>query len=105
MIDQPSAPDANSASAASDPGAWLRAVSSGLVESGLNARVHPTKAGWQLSAVLQRPGRREIELILDEDGYAELRWWNDHGSVPAQVTTAIIRAVTAITAGPPASRS
>jgi hypothetical protein len=105
MIDQPSVPDCNAAPAASDPGAWLHAVSSGLAKSGLNARVAPTQAGLELSAALQRPGRRETELIIDQDGYAELRWWSGPGSTPAQVITAVIRAITAVTAVPPASGS
>lgn len=102
MIEQPSAADRNGPPAA-NPDAWLGAVSARLAKSGLNARVNPAGTGLKLSAVLQRPERRATELTLSEDGYAELRWWNDFSSTPAQVTTVIIRAVTAVTAIPPAA--
>jgi hypothetical protein len=103
MSDESTVPDSDSAPAETHPASWLRDVSSGLASAGLNAAVRPTKIGLQLSAVLQRPGRRETELILDQQGYAELRWWNDPGTTPAQVTTVFIRAVTAVTATPPRS--
>jgi hypothetical protein len=95
------APDRDAAPAGTDPAAWLSAVSSGLARAGLNAGIHPREAGLQLSAVLLRPGRRDTELFLDQHGNAELKWWSDPGTAPAQVTTAFIRAVTAITTMPP----
>lgn len=38
---------------------------------------------------VRRPGRREIEVVVDEDGYAELRWWAAPGATPADVAAVI----------------
>jgi hypothetical protein len=35
---------------------------------------------------------------VDDDGYTELRYWNQPQATPAQVATVIVRALAAITA-------
>ena len=34
---------------------------------------HPLGRTW--TATLRVPGQREIEVVIDEDGYTELRYW------------------------------
>ena len=37
-------------------------------------------------------------MIIDEDGYVEIRYWNPAGATPDQVTAVIVRALAAISA-------
>jgi hypothetical protein len=85
-----------------DPGAWIRGITAGLSAAGLATDLHETTAGLDVTAVVQQPGRRETEVIVDEDGYIELRWWTSPGATPAEVTSTITRALAAITTAPPA---
>ena len=85
-----------------DPGAWIRGIAAGLSAAGLAADLHETMAGLDVTAVVHQPGRRETEVIVDEDGYIELRWRTGPDATPAEVTGAITRALTAITTAPPA---
>jgi TPP-dependent trihydroxycyclohexane-1,2-dione (THcHDO) dehydratase len=36
-------------------------------------------------------------VIIDEDGYVELRYWNDSAATPAQIAATITRALSVIT--------
>jgi hypothetical protein len=45
---------------------------------------------------LDRPGGKAIEVIVDGDGYAEIRYWNPPGASPAQVTATIAAVLAAI---------
>jgi hypothetical protein len=71
-------PESHSAGAAR-----LREVAAGLAEMGLVTRLHRTRAGTDLTATLHLPGYHEIEVIADEDGYTELRYWCSLSSTPA----------------------
>ncbi len=87
-----------------DAEAWLAAVSAGLAAAGLAAELRRTGAGLEVAATVRRPGRRETDVIVDEDGYAELRWWTAPGTTPDEAVTAITRATAAVTtpaSGPP----
>jgi hypothetical protein len=64
----PSAPDSATA-------ARLHEIAAGLAAIGLATRLNRTRAGTDLTATLHAPGHREVEVILDEDGYTELRYW------------------------------
>jgi hypothetical protein len=46
------------------------------------------------------PGGRDIRVIVDDDGYIELRFWADPGTSPSQITTTVTRAISAITVRP-----
>jgi len=92
-----------------DPAAWIRGIAAGLSAAGLAADLHETTASLDVTAVVHQPGRKETEVtrketevIVDEDGYIELRWRTGPGATPAEVTGAITRALTAITTAPPA---
>jgi hypothetical protein len=49
-------------------------------------------------------GKREAEIIIDEDGYAELRYWNPPGTTPAEATATALRALSAVIGTMPAPR-
>jgi hypothetical protein len=77
-----------------DPaGQRMRAIAAGLTAAGLTARLHHSRAGWDITAVLDRNGGRETEVIVDEDSYVEIRYWNPAGATPDQATSVIVAAL------------
>jgi serine/threonine-protein kinase RsbW len=78
----------------------MREMAAELTAHGLTTHLTDSRAGLDLTATLSPSGKREAELIIDEDGYAELRYWNPPGTPPAQVTATAIRALHAVTAAP-----
>lgn len=72
-----------------------------LVASGLQARVHQIRREFYITATLHASGRKDIEVVIDEDGYTELRYWADRAASAEQTTDVIDRALAAITATPP----
>jgi hypothetical protein len=79
----------------------LHEIAAGLAAVGLTTRLNRTRVGTDLTATLHQPGHREIEVILDEDGYTELRYWTDLSTTPTAVVAVLICALAAIT--PPGS--
>jgi hypothetical protein len=75
---------------------WMRAIAAGLGSGGLVAEVNQTRGVLDITATLQRPGSKPAEVVIDEDGYVELRYWNRPGATPEQVTTVILRALATI---------
>jgi hypothetical protein len=82
----------------SESARWMSAVATGLVAAGLTARVHETSGVRDLTATLGWPGGKASEVIVDEDGYVEIRYWNHPNATPAQVTAVITGALAAIAA-------
>ncbi len=76
----------------------LRVIAAELSAAGLAIHLHPTRAGLDLTATPDEPGRRETEIIVDDDGYIELRYWADPEATPVQVAGTIIRALAAVAA-------
>jgi hypothetical protein len=74
----------------------MRAIAAGLGSRGLVAEVNQTRGVLDITATLERPGSRPAEVVVDEDGYVELRYWNRPGATPEQVTTVILRALATI---------
>jgi hypothetical protein len=74
----------------------LRVIGGGLAACGLTTHMTDTRAGLDLTATLRPPGRREVEVWFDEDGYAEVRYWNPPGTSPAQVADTALRALRAL---------
>ena len=74
----------------------LRAIGAGLAAAGLAARLHESPAETDLTATLRRPGQREIEVVVDEDGYTELRYWASLDVPPAHAVATITGALAAI---------
>lgn len=92
MTDTTSSPDDPDSTAGR-----MAAIAAGLQAAGLDARVHETSGVLDITATLHTAGSKDIALIVDEDGYIELRWWSAPGAAPAQTTATIRRALAAIT--------
>jgi hypothetical protein len=71
----------------------MRATAAGLTSAGFTVHLHNTKGVLDIAAVYRRPGGRDIKVIIDEDGYAEIRYWNSPAAPPGDVT-GLIRALT-----------
>jgi hypothetical protein len=74
-----------------DPGtaARIRATAAALATTGLDAKVHSTRGVLDITASLHQPGGRPVEVIVDEDGYAQISYWNALGATPAQMAEVI----------------
>jgi hypothetical protein len=69
--------------------ARLHEIAARLTETGWMTRLYRTRAGTDLTAALYPPGHRDIQVIADEDGYTELRYWAGLVSTPAAAVAAI----------------
>jgi hypothetical protein len=78
--------------------AAMCAIARGLAAHGLTTHLTDARAGLDVTAVRSPSGRREAELIIDEDGYAELRYWNLAGTPPEQVVATALRALEVVSA-------
>jgi hypothetical protein len=56
--------------------------------------VHNTHGVLDITARLDQPAGKGVEVICDDDGYTQVSYWNPPDATPAQVT-AIIAAVLA----------
>jgi hypothetical protein len=79
--------------AADESWCWLHAIAAELSGAGLIVQLHQTRAGLDLTATRYHTDRREIEVLVDEDGYTELRYWADRAATPAQAADIIVRAL------------
>jgi hypothetical protein len=78
--------------------ARLHEIAARLTETGWATRLHRTRAGTDLTATLHPPGHRDIQVIADEDGYTELRYWVSLISTPAAAVAAIASLLDALLA-------
>ena len=76
----------------------MRAIAAGLTDAGLDVCLNETRGVLDVTATLDRPGTKASEVIVDEDGYVELRYWNQPSATPEQITTVVVRALAAIAA-------
>ncbi len=74
----------------------MRAVAADLTAAGLTAQVNQTGGVLDITATLDRPSGKPVEIIYDADGYTEISYWNDPDATPAQVVAVISRALTVI---------
>lgn len=86
-------PDDPDAQARAD---WIRGIDAALDAAGLAPRLSQTAGGLDVTATIHQPGRRPAEVVVDEDGYLEIRWWSDPGVAPQQVAAAITSALSAL---------
>lgn len=82
---------------------WIRDIDTALTAAGLTTRLNQSASGLDVTAVIHSPDRKPAEVIVDEDGYVELRWWTNPGATPQHVTATITSALTAVTGIPPAT--
>jgi hypothetical protein len=76
----------------------MQAIAAGLTAAGLTARLHETAGVLDITATLGRPGGHATEVIVDEDHYVEIRYWNPPAAAPGDVTGVIAGVLAAITA-------
>ena len=69
-----------------------------LTAAGLTACLNVTRDIPDVTARLPVPGGRDIRVIIDDDGYVELRFWADPGATPSEITSMVTRAITVIAA-------
>ena len=69
--------------------------SSGAV--GLTTQLHNTQGVLDITATMHQPGSKEIDVVVDEDSYVEIRYWSDPAATPAQLVGIISRALITIT--------
>ena len=81
-----------------DTAARMRAVAAALTAAGLTAQVHITRGVLDVTATWQPGDGKAAEVIVDDDGYTELRYWNHPQATPAQTAIVIVRALAAVTA-------
>jgi hypothetical protein len=81
-----------------DIAARMRAVAAALTAAGLTAQVYMTRGVLDVTATWERADGKAAEVVVDDDGYVEVRYWNHPQATPAQVATVIVRALAAITA-------
>lgn len=77
--------------------ARMRALTAELSAAGLDAQLHRTGGVLDITATLHRRNCKDIHVIVDEDGYIEIRYWSAPGAAPAEVAAVISRVLTVIT--------
>ncbi len=75
----------------------LRLIETWLAAAGLTTRLRAAPNAMDLTATLRQPGHREIEVVIDEDGYTELRYWASLSDTPAHAVAIITSTLAAIT--------
>jgi hypothetical protein len=68
-----------------------------LTAAGLTATLSVTREVPDITARLSPPGGRDMTIIIDDDGYIELRFWVSPGTTPSQITTTLTQAISVIT--------
>jgi phage-related protein len=68
-----------------------------LTASGLQATVHETHHVFDITATLQQPERKDVDVVIDEDGYTEVRYWADPAASPEETVAVIVRTLAVIT--------
>jgi hypothetical protein len=80
--------------------ARMRAIAAALTAAGLDAHVHETRGVLDITATWHRPGSKPVEIIYDEDDYAQISYWSAPGATPTQIVAIISQALSAITNPP-----
>jgi hypothetical protein len=95
--------NANPPTARNDPADRIRAIADGLTAAGITAATNGNHiTGLDVTATTQPPGHARTQIMLEEDGYAEIRWYTNPHAAAHDVTTALTRILTAINATPSA---
>jgi hypothetical protein len=74
----------------------MHAIAAQLQAAGLTTRVRDTRGVLDITGCVHRPGGRKIEVIVDQDGYAEIRYWNPATATPAEVAATLFDALSAV---------
>ena len=74
----------------------VRAIEAELTALGLTTHVTDGRAGLDLTATVTPSRQREPEFWIDEDGYAELRYYNPPNATPTEVAATARRVLETI---------
>jgi hypothetical protein len=80
-----------------DTAARMHAIAAALTGAGLAAQVNQTQGVLDITASLGQPGGKPIEVIVDQDTYVQLSYWNPPAATAAQITATITAVLAAIT--------
>lgn len=87
--------------AIADPAGRIHVIAAGLAATGAAISTNGNNlTGLDVTATIRPPGYATTEIMLDEDGYAEIRWYTNPAAPPADVTAALARVLAAVTAAP-----
>jgi hypothetical protein len=81
-----------------DAAARMHAIAAALTAAGLTTQVHVTRGVLDVTATWERSDAKTAKVIVDDDGYTELRFWNQPQAAPTQTAAVIVRALAAIAA-------
>jgi hypothetical protein len=76
----------------------VRAIEAELSALGMTTHLTDGRAGLDLTATLSPSRQREPEFWIDEDGYAELRYYNPPRATPSEVAATVQRVLDMISA-------
>jgi hypothetical protein len=80
-----------------DTAARMHAIAAALTGAGLAAQVNQANGVLDITASFGQPGGKPIKVIMDEDTYVQVSYWNPPAATPAQVTATIAAVLAAIT--------
>jgi hypothetical protein len=83
-----------------DTAARMDATAAALTTAGLAAQVNQTQGVLDITASLSQSGGKAIEVIVDEDNYVQVSYWNDPTATPAQIAATITGVLAVITHEP-----
>jgi hypothetical protein len=79
----------------------IHAIAAGLAATGVATSTNgDSLTGLDVTATARPAGYAQTEIMLDEDGYAEIRWYTNPAAPAADVTAALARVLAAVTAAP-----
>jgi hypothetical protein len=79
----------------------ILAIAAGLAAAGVAADTNGNHlTGLDVTATACPPGRTRTEIMLDEDGYAEIRWYTNPAAPAAEIIAALARVLAAVTSEP-----
>lgn len=80
---------------------WIHAIAAGLAATGVTTGTNGDNlTGLDVTATTCPPGLAKTEIMLDEDGYAEIRWYTNPAAPAAEVTAVLARVLAAVTTTP-----
>jgi hypothetical protein len=79
----------------------IREIAAGLTAAGMTALVEDSGPVPAVFATLARQGRPRITAIAYDGGFVVLRYRNDPGATPAQITSTLTRVLAVITMAEP----
>jgi hypothetical protein len=81
----------------------MRATAAGLTAAGLNTRVCETNGVLDITATVSHDGSKDTQVIVDEDDYVQVSYWNPAAATPAEIVATIVRVLATIITARPAA--